>query len=119
MLSADSRMTLPVKFPLKLSADEVELILEALAELPFKRVFACIAQLNEQATRAFLANGQRVGPVAQVAQGAQGAQMAEFQIDAEQMRLMLEVLPQLPYQRVHLLLQRMHLQLVEAKGAAA
>ncbi len=113
MLSADSRLTLPVKFPLKLSADEVELILEALAELPFKRVFACIAQLNEQATRVFPANGQRVGPV------AQGAQMAEFQIDAEQMRLMLEVLPQLPYQRVHLLLQRMHLQLVEAKGVAA
>lgn len=97
-------------FPLTLSADEVELILEALAELPFKRVFACIAQLNEQATHAFPATHQRAGITNQV---------AEFRVNAEQMRLMLEVLPQLPYQRVHLLLRRMHLQLLEAKGAAA
>lgn len=101
MLSAD--------FPLKLSSDEIEMILEALAELPFKRVFACIAQLNEQATRAFPANVHQIGHVTQA---------AEFRVNAEQMRLMLEVLPQLPYQRVHLLLQRMHLQLVEAKGVA-
>lgn len=114
MLNADFPSTfpstLPLTFPLTLSVGEVELILEALAELPFKRVFACIAQLNEQAMRAFPAHSQRAGIATQA---------AEFQVDAEQMRLMLEVLPQLPYQRVHLLLQRMHLQLVEAKGAAA
>ncbi len=110
MLSADSPSMFPTTFPLTLSADEVELILEALAELPFKRVFACIAQLNEQATHAFPADIQRIGLPTQVAQ---------FHVNAEQMRLMLEVLPQLPYQRVHRLLQAMHQQLLEAKGAAA
>lgn len=110
MLNAHVPLTVPLSFPLTLSADEVELILEALAELPFKRVFACIAQLNEQATRAFPADHQRAGVSMQV---------AEFRVSAEQMRLMLEVLPQLPYQRVHRLLQGMHLQLVAAKGAAA
>lgn len=110
MLNAEFPSTFPLTFPLTLSADEVELILEALAELPFKRVFACIAQLNEQATRAFPTHHQRVGITPPV---------AEFRVNAGQMRLMLEVLPQLPYQRVHLLLQRMHLQLLDAKGAAA
>lgn len=106
MLSDNSHVT----FRLHLGADDVEMILEALAELPFKRVFACIAQLNEQAVRAFPAHTRHQGVAAST---------AAIEVNAEQMRLMLEVLPQLSYQRVHRLLQGMHRQLLDAKGVAA
>ncbi|GGX10429.1 hypothetical protein [Undibacterium macrobrachii] len=86
---------------LSLSLANGNLILEALAERPFKQVFELIGELNQQASRLF-------SPT------AQGHELAVFTLSPNQLRLILEVLGEMPYNRVHRLLQNMHQQLQEA-----
>ncbi|MBC3883341.1 hypothetical protein H8K35_18250 [Undibacterium sp. LX40W] len=86
---------------LQLSLNQGNLILEALAERPFKQVFELIGQLNQQASAQFDAH-------------ATAEAMGVFVISAGQLRLIIEALGELPYNRVARLLQQLHQQLQEA-----
>ena len=90
---------------ISLRDDEGRLVIEALAELPFKTVFELIGDLNRQAVdgdgRADAGTGQR------------------YQVDRESLELMLRALAQLPYERVHRLLAALQLQLAPRPGGAA
>lgn len=78
-----------------LSLDEAGLIVEALAERPFKSVYALIGELNRQAN---------------------GYDAAEFGADATQryllsvgeMQLIVSALGDLPYRRVHRLVHKLN-----------
>jgi hypothetical protein len=80
---------------LDLTPDQTKLILEGLAELPFKQVFELIGDLTRQAQAGF----------------ASGEAAARFTLDAAQMRLILATLGQMPFNRVSRLLHSMHQQM--------
>jgi len=86
---------------LQLSLAQGNLILEALAERPFKQVFELIGSLNSQAAQAFSAE-------------AEEHDLGKFILNAPQLRLILEVLGELPYNRVNRLLHSMHQQIQKA-----
>ena len=48
---------------LQLSIDEANLILEALGNMPYSRVYALIAKIQEQASQQLRANGHSQEPV--------------------------------------------------------
>ncbi|SEN77299.1 hypothetical protein SAMN05428959_10354 [Duganella sp. CF517] len=83
--------------------DEGRLVIEALAELPFKTVFELIGDLNRQAV-------DGAGPA--------GAGGRRYQVDRDSLELMLRALAQLPYERVHRLLAALRLQLTQPQGGA-
>lgn len=89
------------EIPLQLSLQQGNLILEALAERPFKQVFELIGQLNQQAATQFEV-------------GADTNTLGNFVLSAAQLRLVIEALGELPYNRVSRLLQQLHQQLQEA-----
>lgn len=89
------------EIPLQLSLQQGNLILEALAERPFKQVFELIGQLNQQAAVQFEAS-------------ATADSLGVFVMSAGQLRLVIEALGELPYNRVARLLQQLHQQLQEA-----
>lgn len=86
---------------LQLSLAQGNLILEALAERPFKQVFELIGALNSQAAQIFPA-------------AAEEHDLGNFILNAQQLRLILEVLGEMPYNRVNRLLHSMHQQLQKA-----
>lgn len=77
-------------------------MLEALAERPFKQVFELIGHLNQQAAAQFDAN-------------ATADSCGIFVLSSNQLRLTIEALGELPYNRVARLLQQLHQQLHEAQ----
>lgn len=77
------------------------LLLEALAELPFKQVYRLIGELDRQAQRAFGAGGD-----------------GQFDFEPDQLRLALAALGGLPHRRVDRLLHSMHGQMRSALAAA-
>jgi Mg/Co/Ni transporter MgtE len=83
---------------LDLTAEQGNLILEGLAELPFKQVFELIGHLNQQAQAAFAAAGGE-------------PERVHFVIGPMQMRLILSSLGQMPFNRVNQLLRSMHQQM--------
>jgi Mg/Co/Ni transporter MgtE len=83
---------------LDLTVEQGNLILEGLAELPFKQVFELIGHLNQQAQAAFAAAGGEPEHV-------------HFVVGPMQMRLILSSLGQLPFNRVSRLLQTMSQQM--------
>lgn len=85
---------------LDLTPDQAKLILEGLAELPFKQVFELIGDLTRQAQAGF----------------ADGEPAARFALQAAQMRLVLETLGRMPFNRVSRLLHAMHQQMRERHG---
>lgn len=88
---------------LSLSLAQGNLILEALAERPFKQVFELIGELNQQAQMNFSVS-------------AVENDLGQFVLHPNQLRLILEVLGEMPYNRVHRLLHSMHQQMQEAKA---
>ncbi|MET0266844.1 MAG: hypothetical protein ABW202_14650 [Duganella sp.] len=80
---------------LTLRDDEGRLVIEALAELPFKTVFELIGDLNRQAVE----NGQ----------AHDGAR--RYLLERDSLALILGALAQLPYERVHRLLPALEQQL--------
>jgi len=82
-----------------LTVGEGALVMEALAELPFKTVFALIGDLNRQANEA----------------GGAGAHEAahEFTFERAELALIVKALGDLPYSRVHALLANLSLQIAE------
>ena len=88
---------------LDLTLEQANLILEALAELPFKQVFELIGHLNQQAQAGFAAAGGEPATV-------------HFAVGPMQMRLILATLGQMPFNRVSRLLQSMHQQMRMSDG---
>ena len=89
------------------------LMLEALAERPFKQVFEVIGVLNRQAEQFVAAQAQAAGNAIE----ARDARAA-FTLSASELRLTLEALGDLPYRRVQPLLQDLHAQLAQQTLAA-
>ncbi|WP_323816528.1 hypothetical protein [Cellvibrio sp. NN19] len=81
-----------------LTLDQSALILEALVEQPFKRVFEIIGQLNHQAQQFYQPDADRSAP-------------ALFVISAEDFSECLKALGELPYNRVCDLIHYLHQQL--------
>ncbi|PRC93452.1 hypothetical protein [Solimicrobium silvestre] len=84
-----------------ISLAQGNLILEALAERPFKQVFEIIGHLTQQAAILFPAE-------------AGEESIGSFIVSVPQLRLILEVLGEIPYNRVNRLLHQLHQQLHEA-----
>ena len=88
---------------LLLRDEEGLLAIEALAELPFKTVFELIGELNRQAVSG--AGTDDAG--------------RRYDVDRDQLELLLGALAQLPYARVHRLLASLARQLEHAPGVPA
>ncbi|VVD78015.1 hypothetical protein PCA20602_00960 [Pandoraea capi] len=89
----------PATVDIVLTADDAQLLMSALSELPFKRVFELIGMLNRQANA--------VTP---------GAPLV-CSLDPGAFALIVEALGQLPYQRVHVLIDDLKAQLHAARAA--
>ncbi|GGC76658.1 hypothetical protein [Undibacterium terreum] len=87
---------------LELTLAQGNLILEGLAERPFKQVFELIGYLNQQARAEFAADSTEESA-------------ATFVLSSAQVRLILEALGEMPFNRVHRLLQSMHQQMRAAQ----
>lgn len=83
-----------------LDRDQCGLVLSALAELPFKTVYALIGKLNQQAHENF--------PTAQ-----QDRVRKVFRMETREFALCLEALGALPYQTVNRLVDHLRSQLAE------
>lgn len=81
-----------------LNLEQSSLILEALVEQPFKRVFEIIGQLNHQAQQFYQADAEPTAP-------------ALFVLTAEDFSLCIKSLGELPYNRVCALVNNLHQQL--------
>jgi hypothetical protein len=89
---------------IQLTQAQIKLVFEGLAERPFKQVFELIGQLNAQASAAF-------------SDETSAEALGQFCFSADQLRLTIEVLGELPFNRVNLLLKSMHQQMREALHA--
>jgi hypothetical protein len=89
---------MPLTVDIVIEADDAQLLMAALGELPFKRVFELIGLLNRQANA--------VSPGAAVV----------CSLDASAFALMVEALGQLPYHRVHALIDDLKSQLHAARN---
>lgn len=79
---------------LSLTAEQGNLAIAALAECPFKLVYELIGKLNGQANAA-----------------AQSGQTYACTVGAAELKLMLDALGKLPYERVHALIHELQRQL--------
>ena len=79
-----------------LTTAEGALVLEALAELPFKTVFELIGELNRQANDGTAAGGSHA-----------------FILDRASLMLIVKALGELPYSRVHALLANLNAQIAQ------
>ncbi|ALS61703.1 hypothetical protein [Pandoraea norimbergensis] len=86
-------------FDIVLAADDAQLVMAALAELPFKRVYELIGTLNRQANEAGAGEGIACA------------------LSAPAFALIVEALGHLPYHRVHALIDAMKAQLNSARIA--
>jgi hypothetical protein len=89
---------------ISLSLDQGNLILEALAERPFKLVYELIGQLNLQAHTLFLNHPNHAEPSEQ-------DQVQNFQFSKSDLRIICESLGELSFNRVHGLLAHLHQQI--------
>jgi hypothetical protein len=83
---------------LRLNVQEGGLLLEALAELPFKTVFELIGKLNQQANELF-------------APGCAQHERQRFVLTEAELALAIKALGNMPYHRVHELLADLHRQI--------
>ena len=83
---------------IRLNVQEGGLLLEALAELPFKSVFELIGKLNQQAHELF-------------APGCAQQERQRFALTESELALTIKALGNLPYHRVHELLADLHQQI--------
>jgi len=81
-----------------LTLEEGNLLLEALAEFPFKTVFELIGQLNQQANESF-------------ADGDAENQRQKFLFTEKEMALTIKALGEMSYNRVHFLLANINKQI--------
>lgn len=90
------------ELPILLTLEQSGLILQALAELPFKTVFELIGQLNQQAHRLF-------------ADGVDPQSPQPFVFAARDLSLAIKALGELPFNRVSALLSNLHQQIAQQK----
>lgn len=83
---------------IQLSLQEGNLLLEALAELPFKSVFELIGKLNQQANELFVP-------------GIAPQELQRFVFTEVELSLVIQALGNLPYHRVHALLTGLNQQI--------
>ncbi|MBY0572721.1 MAG: hypothetical protein K2P84_03485 [Undibacterium sp.] len=83
---------------IQLTLTQANLLLESLAERPFKQVFELIAALNEQASTQFFNQDKK-------------EEYAEFAFSKAELRLMIEALGEMPFKRVQTLVQHLHAQI--------
>ncbi|MBX3616329.1 hypothetical protein [Nitrosomonas sp.] len=83
---------------ISLNLEEGNLLLEALAECPFKSVFELIGKLNHQANHLFIA-------------GASPQERRQFVFTEDELSFSLKALGNLPYHRVNKLLEDLNLQI--------
>jgi hypothetical protein len=81
-----------------LNLEEGNLLLEALAECPFKSVFELIGKLNQQANNLFLT-------------GIVQKERQKFTFTESELSLSIKALGNMPYQRVHKLLAALNQQI--------
>ncbi len=81
-----------------LNLEEGNLLLEALAECPFKSVFELIGKLNQQANNLFLP-------------GIAQKERQKFTFTESELSLSIRALGNMPYQRVHKLLAALNQQI--------
>ncbi|MEK6686528.1 MAG: hypothetical protein AABY99_09100 [Pseudomonadota bacterium] len=81
-----------------LNLDEGNLLLEALAECPFKSVFELIGKLNQQANDLFVP-------------GAEQKKRKKFTFTESELSLSIKALGDMPYHRVHKLLAALNRQI--------
>lgn len=81
-----------------LNLEEGNLLLEALAECPFKSVFELIGKLNQQANSLFLS-------------GVAQKERQKFTFTESELSLSIKALGNMPYQRVHKLLAALNQQI--------
>ena len=94
------------EYHIQLTLPDSGLVLQALAERPFKSVFELIGKLNHQAQQFYhppVANGTAVA----------------FSLTASEFALCVKALGDLPYNQVHQLLANLHEQLIAQKPAGA
>jgi len=89
---------------IQLTLEEGNLLLEALAELPFKTVFELIGQLNQQANESFANNGTE-------------NQRQKFLFTEKDMALTIKALGEISYNRVHVLLANLNKQIHDQLNA--
>lgn len=82
---------------ISLNLEEGNLLLEALAECPFKSVFELIGKLNHQANHLFVAD-------------ASPQEQRQFVFTETELLFSLKALGNMPYHRVHKLLEGLNLQ---------
>ena len=84
--------------PLRVSLTTAEggLVLEALAEMPFKTVFELIGELNRQAN-----------------ENATSDAVLGFVLPPAELALVVKALGELPYARVHALVAKLHAQIAQ------
>lgn len=88
---------------LLLTVSQSALILNALAELPFKTVFEVIGQLNQQAHQRFSHDN--------------AATAQPFRLSRADWALCIQALGELPFKQVNALLQYLNAQLLQQLGA--
>jgi hypothetical protein len=90
-------------FGLALDHGQGMLVMEALADMPWRRVHALIGRLHEWGSHAF---------------GAAGAMPSQpFALDLDELELTLEALGELPHRRVHALIASLRRQLDQLRQA--
>ena len=77
-------------YAISLALAEAQLVFEALAELPFKRVYELIGRLNRMANEV-------------AAQGGDASARQDYRLDAAELELVVYALSQMPFSRVHAL----------------
>ena len=93
-------------FGIGLTREQGALVMEALAERPFRTVFALIGRLNAWANQAF------AEPTAQ-----QGQPL--FALSGAELALVLQALAELPHRRVHALIGSLQAQLERTQADAS
>lgn len=87
-----------LQFNISWRLEDGNLMIEALAECPFKLVYELIGKLNRQANSLLPAAGA-------------GAAPPDLALSAAELKLLIHALGNLPYNRVHLLLHDLHRQM--------
>ncbi len=98
--------TNPSELQIFLTLEQSSLLLEALMEQPFKKVFEIIGQLNQQAQQFYQP-------------GADKSRAQLFCINRGDFSLCVKALGELPYNRVSGLIQNLHSQLFASAAASA
>jgi len=98
--------TSPRLHTIRLSLRDGGIVMEALAEYPFKLVFELIGKLNQQANE-------------QSASAIDETQECEFSLTSDELSLIVKALGEMPYNRVHGLLTNLQAQIARPRRRTA